>query len=54
MNNYELTTIQISKKTLKKVSAYCRKNGFIQRYWVEGLLERALKSRQGSGQAPPP
>jgi hypothetical protein len=44
----QLTTIQITKKTLRKVRAYCRKNRFIQRYWLESLLENAVKKERGA------
>lgn len=39
----ELTTIQISKKILARVRAHCKKEHYIQRYWFEELLDRALK-----------
>jgi hypothetical protein len=41
----DLTTIQVSRKTLKKVRAFCRKNSLVGRYWVESVLERAVKGR---------
>jgi hypothetical protein len=49
MSNHQLTTLQIGKKTLRKVGAFCRKNRYIQRYWVEGVLEKAVKTEKGSG-----
>jgi hypothetical protein len=43
--NKDVTTIQVSRKTLKKVRAFCRKNNYVGRYWVEGILEQAVKAR---------
>jgi len=41
----DLTTIQVSRKTLKKVRTFCRKHNFVGRYWVESILENAVKER---------
>ena len=51
MKNNELTTIQISKSTLREVRAFCKKNHYIQRYWLESLLKNTVKAGKGSGQS---
>jgi len=51
MTTNQLTTIQITKKTLRKVRAYCRRNGFIQRYWVEDVLLRWIVGKKARGAA---
>jgi hypothetical protein len=44
----DLTTIQVSRKTLKKVRSFCRKHNYVGRYWVESVLEKAVKKERGA------